>query len=59
MHHITIRPNEIGTFDVLINAVSYKIHRGLSEDEASRRAIEIKAAFRAQGNRASIERIAA
>ena len=54
MHTITIRPNDAGTFDVLINGFSYRIHRNLSEESARIRAAEIAASFRAQGGRARI-----
>lgn len=51
MHTITIQPNDAGTFDVLINGFSYRIHRNLSEESARIRAAEIAQSFRDQGQR--------
>lgn len=54
MNTITIIANEVGTFDVLMNGFSYRIHRGLSEEGARIRAAEIAESFRSQGQRARI-----
>ncbi len=45
MHTITIRRNDAGKFDVLLNDFSYRIHRDMNDDEALKRAIEIKNEF--------------
>jgi len=58
MHTITIRENEVGKFDVLLNGFSYRIHRNMNDDEALKRAIEIKNEFAALKQRSIIERCA-
>lgn len=55
MHHITTRPVGQGVYDVLINGHSYRIHRGLDEQQAAQRAHEIRSEFRRIGQRAYIE----
>lgn len=52
MHKITIIANDAGTYDVLMNGFSYRIHRNLSEEGAQVRAAEIILSFREQGQRA-------
>ena len=58
MHAITIRKNDAGKFDVLLNGFSYRIHRDMNDDEALKRAIEIKNEFAALKQRSIIERCA-
>lgn len=55
MHIITIKQNDAGKFDVLINGFSYRIHRNLGSGEAAERASEIKGEFVAMKQRAIIE----
>lgn len=54
-HEITVRPVSTNTFDVLINGHSYRIHRGLDEQQARQRAHEIRSEFRRIGQRAYIK----
>lgn len=58
MHTITIQQNGTGTFDVLINDFSYRIHRNLTAEKAAERASDIKAEFAAMKQRATIENLA-
>lgn len=52
---IDIVPSAIADrFDVLLNGFSYRIHRGLTDAEAVKRAAECKRIARAQGQRAAI-----
>lgn len=53
-HVIEIKPNGRGTYDVLMNAVSYRIHRNLSAADAEVRALDIQRSLRAIGERAAI-----
>ena len=53
---IEIKTNDFGQFDVLINGVSYKIHRNLSADDANKRAAEIKAEFTKMHQKSGIVR---
>lgn len=55
MHTITIRKNDAGKFDVLLNGFRYRIHRDMNDDEALKRAIEIKNEFAALKQRSIIE----
>lgn len=55
MHIITITQNSAGLFDVLLNGVSYRIHRNLSERDARIRAADVMRSFQQQGHRAVIE----
>lgn len=59
MHIITVKQNDAGKFDVLINGVSYRIHRNLGADIAAERASEIKNEFMAMKQRAVIETLIA
>lgn len=54
MHRIEIFESADGVFDVLINGVGYAIHRGFDAKGAQKRAVEIKASFKRQGQRSSI-----
>jgi len=58
MHTITIQQNDTGTFDVLINGFSYRIHRNLTAEKATGRASDIKAEFAAMKQRATIKNLA-
>lgn len=57
MHIITIKQNDAGKLDVLINSFSYRIHRNMTEEQAAERAADIKAEFRAMKQRAVIETV--
>jgi hypothetical protein len=54
MHTIEIFESADGVFEVLINGVGYAIHRGLDAEGAQKRAAEIKASFKRQGQRSRI-----
>jgi sugar/nucleoside kinase (ribokinase family) len=54
MHTIEIKEVSEGVFDVFMNGFSYAIHRGLSADDAAKRAAAIKVSFERQGERARI-----
>lgn len=56
MHTITLKQNDTGTYDVLINGFSYRIHRYMNKDKAMKRAVEIKNEFTALKQRSVIER---
>lgn len=51
MRTIEIKEVIEGVFDVLINGVSYAIHRRFDAKNATKRAAEIKASFNRQGQR--------
>lgn len=55
MNTITVRKNDVGKFDVLINDFSYRVHRNLNEDDALKRAIELKNEFAKLKQRSIIE----
>jgi ATP-dependent RNA circularization protein (DNA/RNA ligase family) len=55
MHTIEIRQAAKNIFDVLINDISYRIHRSFAFDSAVRRANEIKKAFSQMGERSIIK----
>ena len=56
IHTVTIRKNDIGMFDVLINGISYRIHRCMSADDALKTALDIKKEFNALNERSKIIR---
>ncbi len=55
MHTVTIKQNDTGAFDVLLNGHSYKIHRNLSAEKAREVAADAAAQFKAMRQRCVVE----
>ena len=55
MHIITIQQTHCGSFNVLLNGHSYRIHRNLSKRRAEEIAAEAQSQFRAMRQRSRIE----
>ncbi|MDD2741255.1 MAG: hypothetical protein PHV02_03220 [Rhodocyclaceae bacterium] len=56
MHQITIQKTKAGLFDVLLNGHAYKVHSGLTEQQAIQTATEAQRQFRVMRQRSTIKR---
>lgn len=57
-YKIEIKPNDGGSFDVISDGTSYRIHRNLTESKAKTVAVEIKSMMGKQGVRSVISKAA-